>query len=392
MLWCLSVCVKIMKLIYIVNARIPTEKAHGLQIIRMCDAFASVDGLEVELVVPKRDNPIKEDAFRYYNLKNKFKITHISCSSLIRDSRIGIFLEKITFLSNAVFYAMCQKSDIWYNRSSLFVYFMAKILGKKTGIEFHEPPRRFLFFKKRLMRHFDKMIVVPYRIADLYREWGIKEENILISPNGVDLEIFDINITRNEALEKTGLTDLKNKKILCYTGSFKTKGEEKGIRDILKAMRELGDDIVFVAAGGDDSDIEYYRKQAQELNIDDRVYLFGRKKQSDLAVYQKGADCLLMPFPDIAHYRLFMTPMKMFEYMASKRPVISSDLPSVRKILNEKNCLFCHPGDHGDLANKIKKLFDDNVFAENIADQAFRDVQEYTWDKRAKNIIDFIKK
>src|SRR3989339_592216 len=380
-----------MKIIYIVNARIPTEKAHGLQIIQMCDAFAALPGIELELVVPKRNNLIMEDAFQYYNLKNKFKIKYI-WSSFYRDSRIGIMLERATFLTGAIIYAMFQGANIWYTRSNLSVYLAAVIFGKRAGIEFHEPPRRFMFFKKRLMRFFKKIIVVPYRIADLYNKWGIKKENILVAPNGVDLSVFDLNINKEEALKKINLEKLINKNILVYTGSFKTKGVEKGMGDILKAMKELDRDTVFVAAGGDDRDIDDYQKQARELKIEERVYLFGRQKQSDLAVYQKAADCLLMPFPDIAHYRLFMTPMKMFEYMASKRPIISSDLPSVRKVLNERNCFFCKPGDPHDLADKINKLLSEKESAQSIADRAFRDAQDYTWNKRAGRIINFIKK
>ena len=54
-----------MKLYYIANARIPTEKAHGVQIMKMCEAFVDA-GHEVKLIVPKRKNPIQEDPFAYY--------------------------------------------------------------------------------------------------------------------------------------------------------------------------------------------------------------------------------------------------------------------------------------------------------------------------------------
>ncbi len=49
-----------MKLVYIANVRIPTEKAHGYQICKMCEEFSS-QGIKVELWVPTRENNIKED-------------------------------------------------------------------------------------------------------------------------------------------------------------------------------------------------------------------------------------------------------------------------------------------------------------------------------------------
>ena len=57
-----------MKILYIANARIPTEKAHGFQICKMCEQL-SLQGAEVELIVPKRKNKITQDVFQYYDLK-----------------------------------------------------------------------------------------------------------------------------------------------------------------------------------------------------------------------------------------------------------------------------------------------------------------------------------
>ena len=51
-----------MKILYIANARIPTEKAHGIQIIKTCEAFVEF-GHKVELVLPWRFNRIKENIF-----------------------------------------------------------------------------------------------------------------------------------------------------------------------------------------------------------------------------------------------------------------------------------------------------------------------------------------
>ncbi|MCH7883412.1 hypothetical protein IIA95_03290, partial [Patescibacteria group bacterium] len=77
-----------MKLIYIANARIPTEKAHGIQIMKTCEAFAD-NGAEIELVVPWRFNPIKNDPFEYYDVKRVFKIVKIPSLDLTAFGKIG---------------------------------------------------------------------------------------------------------------------------------------------------------------------------------------------------------------------------------------------------------------------------------------------------------------
>jgi glycosyltransferase involved in cell wall biosynthesis len=222
---------------------------------------------------------------------------------------------------------------------------------------------------------------------------GFTESKILVSPNGVDLNTFDIQITKSEARSKLNLEKItENKKILLYTGSFKTMDFEKGISDILKAIKKLDDkNILFLAVGGNEEAIDYYKKIAKDFGVDNQSMFFGRQSQSQLSLFQKAADVLLMPFPKIAHYEYFMVPLKMFEYMAAKRPIIASDLPSIREILNNRNCLFCRPGDSEDLAKKIKQLFNDTVLGEKLAEQAYQDVSQYAWDKRAQKIINFIK-
>ena len=93
-----------MKLIYIDNARIPTEKAHGVHIMKMCEALANIkieeQSLTVELIVPKRINKIKENPFNYYDVEKNFKIKKIPCIDLSFFGRIfSLFICKKSVLS-----------------------------------------------------------------------------------------------------------------------------------------------------------------------------------------------------------------------------------------------------------------------------------------------------
>ncbi|MEK7478858.1 MAG: glycosyltransferase, partial [Patescibacteria group bacterium] len=81
---------------------------------------------------------------------------------------------------------------------------------------------------------------------------------------------------------------------------------------------------------------------------------------------------------------------KMFEYMASKKPIIASDLPSIKEVLNDKNALLVKEGDPEDLAQGIKNILNDKRFAENLTTQAFIDVKKYSWQERVKKILAFV--
>ena len=122
------------------------------------------------------------------------------------------------------------------------------------------------------------------------------------------------------------------------------------------------------------------------------MQFFIKSRFKKIGNFQKACDILLMPFPWCEHYAYYMSPLKMFEYMASQRPIIASDLPSIREVLDEKNCLFCKPDNADDLAEKINFLVVKDNFGRSIAAEAYNKVKDYTWAKRAKNILEFINK
>ena len=80
----------------------------------------------------------------------------------------------------------------------------------------------------------------------------------------------------------------------------------------------------------------------------------------------------------------------MFEYMAAKKPIVASDLPSIREVLNNENSLLVKPGDPLEIKAAISALAENKKLADDISQKAFNDVQKYTWDKRATKIIKFI--
>ena len=82
--------------------------------------------------------------------------------------------------------------------------------------------------------------------------------------------------------------------------------------------------------------------------------------------------------------------MKFFEYMASGSPIVASDLPSIREALNESNSILVEPNNPEALTDGIERVLKDQDLSSRISRQAFLDVQDYTWRKRAKQVINFI--
>ncbi len=373
-----------MKLKYVVNARIPTEKAHGIQIMKMCESFV-IQGINVELIVPRRFNFIKKDPFQYYEIKNNFKITKIFSFDLIRFGFFGFWVQRLSFLFFAKIYLFFKKYDILYTRDEFCGLFFNNFV-----LEVHSFPDRLRRVHYGVYLKVKKYVVLTsFLKKKIVDDFNISEENIIISPDAVDLEKFDIQISKKEAREKLNLP--LDKKIVMYTGKFKTMNNDKGIKIILESLKLLDRKILFVAIGGSQEDIKYYTDVSINFDVSDKVIFINHVFQKKLALYQKASDILLMPFPNIKHYAFFMSPLKMFEYMASKRPIIASNLPSIIEILNDENSVLIDPDNFKKLAEAINYTLQNNSFVNRISKQAYVDVKKYTWEKRVKKIINFIK-
>lgn len=387
-----------MKIFYLANIRIPTEKAHGHQIMKMCQMFA-VEGAEVALVVPTRKNKINQDPFDFYRLKRTFRIVRVKIPDVIDRikffGRLAFPLQTLFFLLALLFFE-ADKTAVIYSRQPELIWLFKK-KGYRTVYECHDwfgrKKKLALFF----LRHSDYLVTTNQHIKAKLAENGFLADRILVAPNGIDLKTFDIGLDKTQALAALKLSLANNSKlisrpVLFYSGSFRTMGVDKGLDQIVEAMALVeSKTAIFWAVGGSPTDLQHYRRLAEERGVAEKCLFLPPVSQQQLAVCQQASDVFLMPFPDKAHYRYFMTPLKMFEYLAGAKPIIASDLPSIREILDEKSAYFCQPGSAKDLAAKIDQVLGSYEQAAARAKNNIALAQKYTWEKRAKNILNFIK-
>ena len=335
-----------MKLIYLSNSRLPTERAHGIQIMKMCEAFAAA-GLKVELIVPWRFNKIKENPFDYYGVKKSFRIKKLPSLDLMLLGlpKIGFWIQNWSFAKLVFFCLLFAKAEIIYSRDILPLFFLS-YFKKNLIYEAHTFPKRFSLYKG-LFRRIKAIVVITKELKNLFVKNGITPDKILVAPDGVDLEEFNIKEFQEECRRKLNLP--LDKKIIGYVGQLKTMGMEKGIGCLIKALGLLKKDnpsITLCLVGGRESDIVEYKKMANGLNA-----IFVRQVQHKLIPYYlRSFDVLAMLFPWTKHFAYYMSPLKMFEYMTAQRPIVASDLPSIREVLNKNSAVLVKPNNSQSLA------------------------------------------
>lgn len=374
-----------MKIKYIVNARIPTEKAHGYGIVSLCEQWG-MQNHDVKLIVPERINTIKDDVFSYYKIKNAFKVKYIESFDAFRFEKFfgqyTFYLQSLFFLLRLLFVKI-DKDAIIYTRNPEIAYIFKK-KGHKTVFEAHNWPNSKIGLFRYFLHNIDLIVCNSNGTESVYKENNFKT---IVAPNGVNIEEYDIDKGKDELRDELGIS--KDKKIAMYVGHlYKWKGVDV-IITVAEKMREKKD-LIFVLIGGTKKDIERYKETVKNKKLNN-VYILGHKTKDLIPQYLKCSDILLLPNVPVTEESIrYTSPIKMFEYMASKRPIIASNLPSILEVLNNKNSIICETNDPKDLASKIDDILNNAIDTEPLIAKAYSDVCNYTWEKRAQKIAKYI--
>jgi glycosyltransferase involved in cell wall biosynthesis len=208
-------------------------------------------------------------------------------------------------------------------------------------------------------------------------------------PDSVDLALFDPSITKQEARMALGLDP--KERLVVYGGRFSTMGESKGIGMLDHAVHHLAETestLTLMLVGGSTQEFVTYEKRHPAPT----TICVPSVSREQLAKYYRAADWLVMPFPKTHHYAYEMSPLKLFEYMASGTPILTSDLPSVREILTQEMAVFFPPENEEALARALRHAQDpmNQMRLEEMARRAKQRVQAFSWKARAERILSFL--
>lgn len=365
------------RLLYISNSIIPSQYANSVHVMKMCQALQQND-FEVELVCyTQNKNFDNDEIFFKYGIDTKFKLKHFYIKSLRAK-----FFQK--FFSILLLLLNYDKKSLVYGRDVYGVY-LASLLGFEIIYESHGLPTTTLYrFIEKLVlksKKLKKFVVISDKLKEIYLDSGlVKDENkILVLHDGAD----EIDLSQN----KINLGDGFH---IGYVGSLYYEG--RGV-DIILEVAKLNLDFTFHLIGGKDEEVKYWKTIAT-----DNIKFYGFLPHSEASKYLLSFDVVLMPYQKdlkLADNKVntssWMSPMKMFEYMAAKKVIVSSDLPVIREVLNEDNSILVEPDNIQDWSEAVKKLDANSILRYNIAQNSYQDlIHYYTWRKRAKFVYGFL--
>jgi len=373
------------QLLYVaqVHSNFPSKWANNFQVIKMCSAFSG-NNIETTLLAPLNNKTkynlekIKPDIWDFYGVKNKFKIKWIKFhypnlrfKHLFHGIMASIFIARNNY-------------NLVYTRSEWVAILSSFFLKKKVLLELHNFQNSFSQKVLTKISPLNKSLYLVCISEALKSELIINgyKNNILVGHDGVDLNLFNIKVNKKSIHLKYDLNT--NKPIVTHIGSIRYGRGFNTIIDTAKKMTNI--EFVFVC--GHDADFEIIEKvKTQKIP---NVKMLDFLPNSEIPNILKSSDILLMAYTKKLNTLQFTSPLKMFEYMASNVPIISSDIPVLREVLNENNALLIPPSDPVALQNGINMLLTTKESANALARQAYKDVKGYSWRKRAKKVINFV--
>ncbi|MFH1551785.1 MAG: glycosyltransferase [bacterium] len=368
------------KTLYLIfYGRFPCEKAASLWAAKSCEAFGNT-GIRVVLIVPKTKTKNVLDPYKYYNIKNNFSIISLSAINAF-SFNINSFI--FSLVSTVYLLHNVKKGDFIYSNESLSLFFLS-FFFPNTFFEMHVLSKKKFFYKLLFKKVKGIISINQWKIDESVRTLNIPKEKFICEPSAVDIKQFDINISKESARKELNLP--VDKKIILYTGHLYGW---KGVDTLSEAGQYLPSDVLIVFVGGTEIDIKKFKIQNSKFK---NILILGYRPHAEIPLWQKASDVLVLPNSakkDISKF--YTSPMKLFEYMVSKRPIVASKIPSIIEILNCNNSILVTPDDPKALATGIQEALNNSKLSKGLSGQAYQDVQKYSIDKRAKRALDFMK-
>jgi len=376
------------RLLYISNGNIPSRWAHTVQAMKMCEAFGRLIP-DFALLIPGDvrswlggTGEADRELFRWYGIERPFRLRRAPMAWRLTPADLARSNSQ-PFAQRARWYVKLTRPRLVITQSHESARF-ALDDGMPTIFETHDGPGhpKTMGYIRRFAGHPSLVGIVTTSLVlkDAFCAEGIAPEQVVVSANAVDLARFTgVGDDRTGSRRALGLEP--DEHLVLYTGSLQ---EYKGIPTVIEAARLLPA-TRFLLVGGDAEAVRTWSRRAAGLaNV--RFLPFVPNK--DLPRYMAAADVCLVPNSSIDRTARWTFSMKLYEYLAARRPVVASAIPSLAGMLSDgENALLVPPDDPAALSAAIERLLADPMLAARLCTNGYTLVSQCTWEHRAADIL-----
>jgi glycosyltransferase involved in cell wall biosynthesis len=393
------------RILYLADIRFPLERANGIQSMETCHALAA-RGHEVTLIVRPDSHAPPRDPFVFYGLPRipQLRIEIAPLTGPPTARRVGyltftigraagrarqdlIFTRDLGLASLLLRLPARLRAPVVYEAHTIAADAAKALPDLLTGAPAAPASKldRLARRDARVWRAADGYVTITAGLRDeLARRFGPRS-HLEVIPDGArppsPLHGFGETGRADDDHARPAPSDFT----IGYAGHLYPW---KGVDLVIEAVAALPDTRALIVGGHDkEPDLARVKAFAAQLDCASRVTFTGLIPPADVAARLRECDVLTLPNPASAISSAFTSPLKLFEYMASGRPIVASDLPAIREVLrHEDNALLVQPGDPQALVAGIARIKDDAALGRRLADQARSDVRDFTWARRAERL------
>lgn len=377
---------------FVANTRLPSRRAQALQVAHMTGAFVRA-GAPTRLLYAKRrltvHLPSGTDVFTWYGVPEGKRPELVAVPCLDWIDRVPRLLQYVparlqeqSFARNAVreIRRRFAGSRILAREVEVAAALVAAA-EPRVYLEIHRVPgsrwrRRALLSAADGLRG---IVAISRGVAEDLRALGIASANLCIEHDAYEPGRFAARPSKSEA--RAALELPRDVPLVVYTGGLL---EWKGVDVLVEAARRLPE-VYCVIAGGMEGDVQRLRQKAGGLP---NVRIDGFQDPGRVALYLAAGDVGVVPnrsTPAIS--ARYTSPLKVFESMATGLPLVVSDLPSLREILDAETAVFVAPDDPAALAQGLGSLLADPEGQAERSRRMRAAALEHTWDARADRLL-----
>jgi len=362
------------RIIYLSASAIPSRGADSIHVVRMCEAFGK-NGHETTLVGKQCGNGPIDDIYGYYGAQRNFELDLIHCRPF---KGVGI----LTLPKLYVRLRRYDPKEVLIYARDIYGISLAVQMGFRVIYESHAAPYN------SLVRHLETTLLKNPHLIQLVVISGALKAMYMSR-----FAIGRKNVVCHDAATVPGPGDpgdlpwppCRRTLQIGYTGHLYPGRGIEIIVDCAKCLPQYD----FHVVGGTEADIAFWKGQAPG-----NLYFHGFLQPAITHHARARCDVLLMPYQKVlrnGHTAIdtapWMSPMKMFEYMASRKAIIASDLPVLREVLDERKAVLLPPDDTERWVEAIRRC-EDRRFRDSLAQNAYEAfLADYTWEKRAATVL-----